>query len=299
MRNGLLLGIDIGAGSLRAGLVRVERRVVSSAAVPLGIVEPHRGWAEADPEAWWQAFVAATARALRAMPRGAHVIGMCVCGLTRTQVLLDRRGRPLGRAILFRDRRAAAIAQDMEGVTAFDRQRDSRGSSAISRAASPASTGWSSRRITSTFRLCGAHAPQGAAPWHAVGRVQALARPLQRIAGVPVFAGAMDTWASAVGGGAVQAGQAYDVAGTSEAVGLLTPAPATAAGLASLRVDHRCAPGRRTDASRRRLRALVPRPLPRCRAARRGDRARGSPRAGRPAAVPALSCGRTRTGVVE
>ena len=58
--------------------------------------------------------------------------------------------------------------------------------------------------------------------------------PLARLAGVPVFAGAMDTWASAVGAGAVRPAQAYDVAGTSEAVGLLTAHPIAVPGLVSL-----------------------------------------------------------------
>jgi xylulokinase len=44
----------------------------------------------------------------------------------------------------------------------------------------------------------------------------------------------MDTWASAVGAGAVAPGQAYDVAGTSEAIGLLLAQPATVPGLVSL-----------------------------------------------------------------
>ena len=43
-----------------------------------------------------------------------------MCALTRTQVLLDASGRALGRAILFRDRRAAAVARELDGATAFD-----------------------------------------------------------------------------------------------------------------------------------------------------------------------------------
>src|SRR5207248_117946 len=49
-----------------------------------------------------------------------------------------------------------------------------------------------------------------------------------------VFAGSMDAWASAVGAGALRPGQAYDVAGTSEVVGLITAERQQAAGLVSL-----------------------------------------------------------------
>ena len=234
MRNGLLLGIDIGAGSLRAGLVRQDGRVIASAAVPLTIVEPHRGWAELDPDVWWRAFVAATGRVLRAMPRSARVVGLCICGLTRTQVLLDRHGKPIGRAILFRDRRAADIARAMSGVTAFDaaarlawiERHQPRRFARIDRVVEP--------KDYLGYRLCGGPPVDAATPWQRVGIVQALPGALARIAGVPLFAGAMDTWASAVGAGAVRAGQAYDVAGTSEAVGLLTPKKFAVPGLASL-----------------------------------------------------------------
>jgi xylulokinase len=253
MPNELILAIDVGAGSLRAGLVRMDGRVSAATAVPLAIAEPRPGWAELDPERWWDALVAAASRVLRKAPRSARVIGVCVCGLTRTQVLLDKRRRAIGPAILFRDRRAADVAREMPRMTAFD---------------APARLAWIARRQPARFRridavvepkdflnfrltgtLCGdtvtysrQHGAAGdtpstprelVAPWQQMGVVQP-AVPLARIAGVPVFAGAMDTWASAVGSGAVRPAQAYDVAGTSEVVGLVTARPVTAPGLASL-----------------------------------------------------------------
>jgi len=250
MATELILAVDVGAGSLRAGLVRADGRVTAAAAIPLAIREPRRGWAEFDPEHWWHAFVAATTRVLRALPKSGRVAAVCVCGLTRTQVLLDRRRRPLGPALLFRDRRAAEFA--VGGLTAFD---------------APARLAWIERhqparfaridRVVEpkdflNFRLTGVIAgdtvthsrePSPATalaqcdlvdPWQAVGAVEPAAPALARIAGAPVFAGSMDTWASAVGSGAVNPGQAYDVAGTSEAVGLVTAARHTVAGLVSL-----------------------------------------------------------------
>jgi len=73
------------------------------------------------------------------------------------------------------------------------------------------------------------------APWEAVGNVDNGRSPWQRVAGIPVFAGSMDAWASAVGAGAVCDGQGYDIAGTSEVAGLVTAARASAPGLVSLR----------------------------------------------------------------
>src|SRR5690349_3987492 len=230
VRNELVLAIDIGAGSLRAGLVALNGRVAAAAAVPLTIAEPRRGYAEMDPALWWRAFTLASTRVLRAMPRPGHVLGVCICGLTRTQVLLDGSGAPLGAAILFRDRRAADIAREMNGVTAFDAEarlawlerHQPKRFARIAKVVEP--------KDYVSYRLTGEHTRANAKPWQQVGVVAAL----PRLAGVPVFAGAMDTWASAVGVGAVRAGEAYDVAGTSEAVGLLTAAPVRARGLMTL-----------------------------------------------------------------
>ncbi|MEO8752977.1 MAG: FGGY-family carbohydrate kinase [Casimicrobiaceae bacterium] len=253
MRNAFILAVDVGAGSLRGGLVRANGRVAATAVVPLTTSEPRPGWAEVDPECWWDALLAAIARLLRNVPRSARILGICICGLTRTQVLLDDRKRVVGPAILFRDRRAAALVPELgiPGLTAFD---------------ASARLAWIARHQPArfaridcvvepkdflNFRLTGVlagdtvtHSRQPAtgpivrgnlvSPWHAVGVVTSTVKALARIAGVPVFAGSMDTWASAVGSGAVSAGHAYDVAGTSEVVGLVCARRCAAPGLLSL-----------------------------------------------------------------
>ena len=228
MRNELILAVDVGGSALRAALVRLDGAIAASSTVALGFDAPRAGWAELDPEIWWRAFLRASSRVLRGSPK---VVAICICALTRTQVMLDRNGRALGRAILFRDRRAAAIASELGDVTAFDAR---------------ARLAWIERHQPARFariahvvepkdylnhRLTGVIADDDRmTPWRQVGVVQSLAR----LAGVPVFAGAMDTWASAVGAGAVVPGQAYDVAGTSEAVGLVTAQPVAAPGLRCL-----------------------------------------------------------------
>ncbi len=253
MRNAYILAVDVGAGSLRAGLVRPNGRIAAAAAIPLTMSEPRPGWAEADPEYWWDALLAATARVLRALPRSGRVLGVCICGLTRTQVLLDGRQRVLGPAILFRDRRAAALLPEIgtPELTAFDasarlawiaRHQPAR-FARIDRVVEP--------KDFLNFRLTGVlagdtvtHSRQPAAapmaqgdlvlPWQAVGVVIPTVKALARIEGAPVFAGAIDTWASAVGSGAVLPGHAYDVAGTSEVVGLISARRRPAPGLVSL-----------------------------------------------------------------
>ena len=52
----LLLGIDIGAQSLKVGMMEGEGTLRALEQVPYSIQRPHRGWAEEDPEVWWDSF---------------------------------------------------------------------------------------------------------------------------------------------------------------------------------------------------------------------------------------------------
>jgi xylulokinase len=69
-------------------------------------------------------------------------------------------------------------------------------------------------------------------PWDQLGSVIAgLEPPMDRLAGVPVFVGAMDAWCGALGIGAVRAGRAFNASGTSEVFGVATEAFQEIAGL--------------------------------------------------------------------
>ena len=104
----VFLTADLGAGGLRVAAIDARGRVLAQDAVALNIAEPRPGWAEADPEAWWRAFVTALARTLRRLNRGAVPVALCLTGMTRTQVFLDTHGKSVRPAMLWRDRRAAA-----------------------------------------------------------------------------------------------------------------------------------------------------------------------------------------------
>ena len=216
MRKDTILAVDVGGSALRVGLVRADGTLEASSAVALRIEEPRAGWAELDPEAWWQALVRASARVLRGKP---NVAAVCVCAMTRTQVFLDRNGRTLGRAMLFRDRRAGF---DEATRLAWMEEHQPARFARIAHVREPKD--WLAYRLSGEIA-----AGDDPKPWQQVGIV----RTMPALAGVPIFAGAIDTWASAIGAGAVEAGQAYDVAGTTEAVGLVTARPATADGLRS------------------------------------------------------------------
>jgi xylulokinase len=91
------------------------------------------------------------------------------------------------------------------------------------------------RRLPDWLDRCrGLLALREVAPWQSLGGIASAQPPFDRLDGIPVFAGAMDAWAAAVGSGAVRAGQGYDIAGTSEVAGLITATRAVVPGLVSL-----------------------------------------------------------------
>jgi xylulokinase len=73
------------------------------------------------------------------------------------------------------------------------------------------------------------------APAGLVGGVIAnLGKPLDRLAGRPVFCCANDTWAAVVGLGALRPGCAYNISGTTEVFGVIGEKPLSAEGLMSV-----------------------------------------------------------------
>jgi xylulokinase len=110
------IGYDIGSSFVKASIVDVESgRVVASASYPdkeMVIHSPVRGWAEQDPETWWNAVKHVTQLAASKAPNAlgqAQAIGISyqMHGL----VLVDRNGRPLRPSIIWCDSRATEIGR--------------------------------------------------------------------------------------------------------------------------------------------------------------------------------------------
>lgn len=102
------IGIDLGTSELKAILLDEEGRVIGHAGVLLATSRPQPGWAEQDPEDWWQASV----RALRIL-KSAHpeafdrVCCIGLCGQMHGAVLVDANGKSIRPAILWNDARAS------------------------------------------------------------------------------------------------------------------------------------------------------------------------------------------------
>ena len=77
--------------------------------------------------------------------------------------------------------------------------------------------------------------PGAVSPFDEIGRVRPDIPELTALAGIPVLCGSTDTWLNVLGSGALVAGSAYCISGTSDVSGILTGTPANCDGLLTVR----------------------------------------------------------------
>lgn len=109
MNSPLLLGIDLGTSSLKAVLVDRAGRLLSVAQREYPIISRYPGWAEQDPELWYQAALETITQAIRRSGQPAESIAAIgLAGQMHTTVCLGGDGRVLRPAILWADQRSSA-----------------------------------------------------------------------------------------------------------------------------------------------------------------------------------------------
>jgi xylulokinase len=114
----LLLGIDIGTSATKLVLADPDGSIVASAALPAGLLSPHPGWAEADPEAWWANVQAGVPEVLnRSGRRSEDVAALGVSGMVPTIVLLDAESRILRPSIQQNDARNEPEIESFRAAT--------------------------------------------------------------------------------------------------------------------------------------------------------------------------------------
>jgi len=110
-----VLAIDQGTTSSRALVVSLDGRVLGSGQHPFPQEYPRPGWVEHDPEEIWRSTERAIRDALAAAGmRPQDVAAVGITNQRETLVLWEREsGRPLGRAIVWQDRRTAPICAEL------------------------------------------------------------------------------------------------------------------------------------------------------------------------------------------
>lgn len=109
----MILGVDIGTTSVKAVLLSSDGQVVAEAAHPHALFSPLPGFAEENPDDWWQGFLNVTASILDGHSRkDLRAIG--ISGMVPALVLHDDNGRPLRYSIQQNDARAVREIQEFQ-----------------------------------------------------------------------------------------------------------------------------------------------------------------------------------------
>src|SRR3954452_21648081 len=113
----LLAGLDVGTSAVNGLLLCAgDGGVAPTAEAPHPLSTPHAGWAEQDPEDWWEG-----ARAvLEALGRAGEIAGIGLTGQMHGLVALDARRRVLRPAMLWNDGRTGAECAEIERRIGLD-----------------------------------------------------------------------------------------------------------------------------------------------------------------------------------
>jgi xylulokinase len=107
-----LLGIDIGTTSCKVGLYDLKGNMVAQTFQSYPTYQPAPHEIEQNPEHWWKAVMMAIGQLrLRVKAKISSIVGIGLSGQTPTQVFIDRKGKILRPAIIWRDTRSVKEAQ--------------------------------------------------------------------------------------------------------------------------------------------------------------------------------------------
>ena len=255
-----LVGIDVGTSAVKGLAIDEHGRVLARAKASYPLSTPRPGWAEQDPELWWEA----TSSVLAELGRQAgRPEGIGLSGQMHGLVALDRSDRVLRPAILWNDQRTARECAEIESALGLERLIALTGNRALPGFTAPKLL-WLRRHEPDTYaaiaevmlpkdyvrlRLCGAYCTEvsdasGTLLLDVAARrwsdqvLQALELPASWLPpvlesvdeaghtadGVPVAAGAGDQAAGALGVGVDRPGPLSVVLGTSGVVFCALPA---------------------------------------------------------------------------
>ncbi|OBS11028.1 FGGY-family carbohydrate kinase [Acidihalobacter prosperus] len=110
MTRPLAIGIDVGTSGVRALAIDDDGAVRAQAQCPMPAPLGSHGRLEQAPAIWWLTLHATLAAVARAIPAGFAARTLALDGTSGTLLLSDRKGEPLGPALMYADQRAQAEA---------------------------------------------------------------------------------------------------------------------------------------------------------------------------------------------
>ena len=135
-----LIGIDIGTSGTKTVLFDQNCRPIASAVREYPLYQPHNGWAEQDPEDWWQAVCETLLQVLaESGVERERVLGVGLSGQMHGLVMLDGEGTVLRPSIIWCDQRTGEECQEITRRVGGERL--------IELTANPALTGFTASKI--------------------------------------------------------------------------------------------------------------------------------------------------------
>ena len=117
-----LMAVDVGTQSTRVALLDFEGHIVSSSSTLQDMQTPRPGWAEQDPQVWWDNTVINTKKVLAqsGIPPQS-IMGIGVSGQMHGAVPLDSKGELLSHGVqLWCDKRSADLVEQLKTQPGFD-----------------------------------------------------------------------------------------------------------------------------------------------------------------------------------
>lgn len=110
-----LIGIDIGTTGTKSVLFDLDGNAVASATAEYPLFQPQNGWAEQNPDDWWEA-VCITLREITAKAGDGEIVGVGLSGQMHSLVLLDEGNEVVRPAILWCDGRTVEECAEIEAL---------------------------------------------------------------------------------------------------------------------------------------------------------------------------------------
>lgn len=110
----VLLGIDLGTSACKTALFDLDGHVLAQENESYPVYYPHPGWAEQEPEEWWQAICKAVRRMLSDSDiEPERIAGVGIDGQSWSAIPVDKEGNVLARTPIWFDTRASEICKKL------------------------------------------------------------------------------------------------------------------------------------------------------------------------------------------
>lgn len=120
-----VLGIDIGTSSAKVMLLDVERGVIGVESRGYDVLIPQIGYAQQDPDTWWEAVISCLSRLRTRYSREyREIVSVGLSGQMHGLVMVDRKGKPVRPAILWLDQRTKEECGELDRILSTQLKAD-------------------------------------------------------------------------------------------------------------------------------------------------------------------------------